>query len=129
MTEPGNDAGDAPEPRDPNEQLPASTGLVPLWFGLSADVGPRVYAASGFGLMIVKYAVEAGLLWHYSGTVFLAARFSESAAQPAAGIFPAPCPRLAGVGVLLLDAPVSVDRSRHERPSCGQRGTAHRGWG
>src|SRR5215468_461899 len=33
--------------------------LLTLWFGLSAPVSRRAYAASGFSLMLFKYAVEA----------------------------------------------------------------------
>jgi hypothetical protein len=45
-------------------------GLLLLWFGLSRDVGRTAYAATGFGLMAVKYAVEAGLIYFYTGKFF-----------------------------------------------------------
>jgi hypothetical protein len=45
-------------------------GLLSLWFGLSRDVGRGAYAASGFGLMGVKYAVEAGAIFLFTGRFF-----------------------------------------------------------
>jgi uncharacterized membrane protein YhaH (DUF805 family) len=70
MAEQGANVFDAPEPPGPSESPPAPTGLLPLWFGLAADVGPKVYAASGFGLIALKYVVEAGLIWFFSGRFF-----------------------------------------------------------
>jgi hypothetical protein len=32
--------------------------LFSLWFGLTAPVSRRAYAATGFGLVAFKYAVE-----------------------------------------------------------------------
>ena len=43
--------------------------LIRLWFGLSVNVGPAAFAASGFSLMVFKYAVEAGLIWYYTERV------------------------------------------------------------
>jgi hypothetical protein len=57
----------APPDTDP---MPTKGGLLALWFGLSSDVSRRAYAASGFGLIIVKYAVEAGILWFLSSRFF-----------------------------------------------------------
>jgi len=42
-------------------------GLLRLWFGLSDRVSQRAYLYSGLGLMALKYAVEAGLIWLYAG--------------------------------------------------------------
>src|SRR4029078_8815506 len=44
--------------------LPARPGLLSLWFGLSSDVTRLSYAATGFGLMAFKYAIEVAVLWH-----------------------------------------------------------------
>jgi hypothetical protein len=52
------------------ESPPMESSLLSLWFGLSCDISRGAYAASGFGLMISKYAVEAGLLWALSGRFF-----------------------------------------------------------
>jgi hypothetical protein len=41
--------------------------LIPLWFGLRAPVSRRAYAASGFGLMALKYAVEAEAIRQVTG--------------------------------------------------------------
>ena len=41
-----------------------------LWFSLSRDVKRQAYVLSGFGLMAFKYAVEAGLIYFYTGRFF-----------------------------------------------------------
>ena len=41
-----------------------------LWFGVSEPVHPAAYAFSGFTLMIVKYSVEALVIWQFTATVF-----------------------------------------------------------
>lgn len=44
--------------------------VLPLWFGISQRVGPGAYAASGFGLMMLKYGVEALIIWFYASAFF-----------------------------------------------------------
>ena len=51
--------------------------LLRLWFSLSVDVRRVAYASSGFGLMVVKYAVEATLIWHYTGRFFSGQNFQN----------------------------------------------------
>lgn len=41
-----------------------------LWFGVSERVGPAAYAASGFGLMLLKYGVEAGVIWFCTERIY-----------------------------------------------------------
>ena len=41
-----------------------------FWVSLSRDVNRPAYAFSGFGLMAIKYAVEAWLIHHYTGRFF-----------------------------------------------------------
>lgn len=41
-----------------------------LWFGVSEQVRPATYAASGFALMLLKYGAEASVIWHYTARVF-----------------------------------------------------------
>lgn len=41
--------------------------LLRLWFGLTEPVSRVAYALSGFGLMGLKYAVEALLVHHFTG--------------------------------------------------------------
>ena len=48
--------------------------LISLWFGLAAPVSRRAYAASGFGLMALKYAVEAAAIRQLDRPLALAAR-------------------------------------------------------
>jgi uncharacterized membrane protein YhaH (DUF805 family) len=51
-----------------------------------------VYAASGFGLMVFKYAVEAGLLWFYSGRFFTPLHFLNPLLTLRQEFFKAPVP-------------------------------------
>ncbi|MEX2174501.1 MAG: SRPBCC family protein [Pirellulaceae bacterium] len=44
--------------------------LVRLWFGVREPVGQATYAASGFGLMLLKYAVEALAIWMFAAQWF-----------------------------------------------------------
>lgn len=44
--------------------------IVSLWFGLRTPVGRRAYALSGFGLMLVKYGVDAWLVHTALGEVW-----------------------------------------------------------
>jgi hypothetical protein len=50
--------------------LEAKPGLVELLFGLRAPVSRRAYAAVGFGLMVLKYAVDAGFVYAMTGKVW-----------------------------------------------------------
>jgi len=43
--------------------------LLKLWFGLQAEVSRRTYLISGFALMGIKYATEAGAVFHFTGRV------------------------------------------------------------
>lgn len=45
-------------------------GVLTLWFGLSRDVGRRPYAATGFGLMLLKYLVETLVIFGFTGRIF-----------------------------------------------------------
>lgn len=48
---------------DAHATSPSVLGWPRLWFGFSRDVGQAVYAASGVGLMVFKYACEALLIY------------------------------------------------------------------
>ena len=50
--------------------VPQRHNLLRFWFGLTDDVDRVAYATCGFGLMVVKYAVEAGILWLCVGRIF-----------------------------------------------------------
>ncbi len=41
--------------------------LFRLWFGLDVPVSRRAYAASGFGLMALKYGFEASAIYGVTG--------------------------------------------------------------
>jgi len=45
----------------------AAMRLLSLWFGLSTPVSRRAYAASGFGLMLFKYAAEVKIIHEVTG--------------------------------------------------------------
>ncbi len=64
-------SGDVTPPVDDKtsqtEQASSRSGLLGLWFGFHADVNRVTYAASGFGLMVVKYVVELAVLWRVTG--------------------------------------------------------------
>jgi hypothetical protein len=49
--------------------------LIRLWFGLSQTVSRRAYAISGAALMILKYLVEALLIFQFTGKVFTPLEF------------------------------------------------------
>jgi uncharacterized membrane protein YhaH (DUF805 family) len=44
--------------------------ILRLWFGVTQRVDQRAYALSGFGLMLVKYAVEAAICQLATGQLF-----------------------------------------------------------
>lgn len=58
------------EPAFDADAAPSSSNLLGLWFGVSQPVRPLAYALSGFGLMLVKYAVEAAAIWWYTASFF-----------------------------------------------------------
>ena len=41
--------------------------LLPLWFGFSDRVDRRTYFLSGAGLMALKYLVDSGVVWRFTG--------------------------------------------------------------
>ena len=47
-----------------------SPHLLRLWFGVSDRVGRAAYAASGFALMLLKYGVEATVIFLYTSNIF-----------------------------------------------------------
>lgn len=69
---PGNDVRDAASPAAPKF---GPAYLLRLWLGTTAPVGRRAYAASGFGLMLWKYAVEAAVIGFYTGQFFTPLQF------------------------------------------------------
>lgn len=47
-----------------------ATYLLRLWFGLNEPVDRLSYALTGIVLVLVKYGVEAVLVWHYASAVY-----------------------------------------------------------
>lgn len=65
--------GESPFGPPPKPGVAPRGGIVGLFiflFGLSRDVRRTTYAATGFGLMLLKYAIEAGLIYSYAGRFF-----------------------------------------------------------
>ena len=65
--------GESPFGRPSKPNTARRTGLADLqllWFSLSRDVRRVAYAASGFGLMTLKYGVELGFIYFYTGKFF-----------------------------------------------------------
>ena len=54
-------------PRRGREHALAAMHLLKLWFGFTLPVSRRAYALSGFGLMAVKYAIEALAVAYFTG--------------------------------------------------------------
>jgi uncharacterized membrane protein YhaH (DUF805 family) len=69
---PANDRG----PRSPIAYL------IRLWFGVTESVGRWAYAASGLFLALLKYGVEAGVVWFYTGSTFWPWDFLNPALGP-----------------------------------------------
>ncbi|MET0151775.1 MAG: DUF805 domain-containing protein [Candidatus Binatia bacterium] len=44
--------------------------IVQTWFSLTRPVGPRFYAGSGFGLALLKYTLDATLVWLATGRLW-----------------------------------------------------------
>ncbi len=55
---------------NPENSTGGIRGLLSLWFGVKARVGPQAYTASGVGLMLFKYGVEALVVGSLTGAVF-----------------------------------------------------------
>ena len=52
-------------------------GLTRMWFGFQTHVDRRTYAATGSGLMVVKYAVELAVLWWFNRAVLSPLEFAS----------------------------------------------------
>ena len=50
--------------------MPNLLRVLKLWFGVSERVTRAAYALSGFTLMLVKYSVEALVIWRFTATAF-----------------------------------------------------------
>jgi uncharacterized membrane protein YhaH (DUF805 family) len=50
--------------------MPSLRYVLRLWFGVSLPVGRVEYAVSGLLLMLVKYGIEALVIWRYTSTFF-----------------------------------------------------------
>lgn len=55
--------------------------LLKLWFGFSLPVGQRAYVLSGFGLMLLKYAIEAAAAWAVTGQLYTPLDFLDPRTQ------------------------------------------------
>jgi uncharacterized membrane protein YhaH (DUF805 family) len=79
--------------------------LLDLWFGLRAQVGPLAYALSGFGLMIVKYGIEAFAIHHYTGRLYSPRDFLNPLLSVRQTYLAQPAPEWLGWALLLMSIP------------------------
>ncbi|MFM2004325.1 MAG: hypothetical protein RI963_3751, partial [Planctomycetota bacterium] len=79
--------------------------LLDLWFGLRAPVGPLVYALSGFGLMIVKYGIEAVAIHHFTGRLYSPRDFLNPLLSVRQTYLAQPAPEWLGWALLLMSIP------------------------
>lgn len=96
-------------PFGPQPKPPAtSQGILTLpafWLGLSRDVSQVSYAATGLGLMAAKYAVEAGLIYHYTGRFFSPLDFLNPLLSMREQFLRAPAPPWLGWSLFLWSLP------------------------
>jgi hypothetical protein len=52
-------------------QLPARKSLLNLWLGIEQRVSRGEYAASGIGLALFKYVVEAAVVWRFGSAIYM----------------------------------------------------------
>jgi uncharacterized membrane protein YhaH (DUF805 family) len=62
-----------PSAAPPRENL--LVAVIRLWFGFRKPVGRAAYAASGFGLAFIKYALEAAIVYAQTGVVWSPLRY------------------------------------------------------
>lgn len=79
--------------------------LLKFWFGLSRDVSPKAYAASGFGLMALKYSVEAGLIYFLTGRIFGPGDFLNPLLSLRQEFFRPPAPEWLGWAIFVWSLP------------------------
>jgi uncharacterized membrane protein YhaH (DUF805 family) len=64
---------------DPEKALQSARGETPavwsVWFGVRSAVTPRMYLASGAGLMLFKYAIEAAVIHFHTQRLLTPAEF------------------------------------------------------
>lgn len=103
-----------PAPDAPGSQnLTAVPSILRVWFGVNAEVTRGVYAASGLGLMTLKYCVETVATLHRRPLAD-AVGISHTAAQQPRGHSHTGS-RLGGLGHARLDVAFRLDRVLDER--------------
>src|SRR5262245_6086217 len=87
--------GENPFGKPAKEEPPPSLGffvIFPLWFGLRHEVSRLAYAASGLGLMAVKYVVESSVIYAYTGRFFSPLDFLNPLLSMRQAFFTPPAP-------------------------------------
>jgi len=87
-----------PRPLDPSY-------LVRLWFGLREPVNQATYAASGFGLMALKYTVEAAIVFMTTFRSYLPWDFINPLISVRQKYFTAPAPEWLAWAFILWSLP------------------------
>ena len=97
-------------------------GVLSFWFGLSHEVSRRDYALCGFGLMAVKYLVEAAVIWNFTGRTFTPLDFLNPLLSVRQTFFQPPAPNWLQFAVLFWTLPflwISVSMSVRRAVSAG----------
>lgn len=97
-------------------------GLLNFLFGLSTDVTPLAYAVTGFSLAILKYAVEAGVIHHFTGKIYTPTDFLNPLLSMRQEFFKAPAPDWLTAAMLWFTLPflwISVSMSVRRAANAG----------
>ena len=89
----------------PVDLVSSVKGLFELWFGLHRPVTQRPYVLTGFGLMILKYAIEAFSIYHYTGRIYPPRDFLNPLLSIRQTYLAPPAPDWLGWALLILSIP------------------------
>lgn len=89
----------------PDDRIQTAKGLLELWFGLRKPVTQQPYILSGFGLMVVKYAIEALSIYHYTGRFYTPRDFFNPLLSVRQTFLAPPAPDWLGWALLLTTLP------------------------
>lgn len=95
-----------------------------LWFGFTLPVDRQSYALSGFGLMALKYALEACAAWHFAGVVYTPLDFLNPELEERNDAFGHPAPSWLSFAVLASSLPflwVALSMSIRRAVDAGHR--------
>lgn len=94
-----------PEDTIDDQSIEPSGGVLRLWFGLSRPVSQQAYILTGFGLMALKYLVEAAVIGYYSGRFFSPLDFVNPMLSLRQQFFMPPVPEWVPWGIFIWSLP------------------------